>query len=93
LKNTLHELDHEQYLVLNQATIEKERLERDKYKFKLLFKQKQIEVNELEQKILEKMRNKHNQQVKFENIPNRDIELEQNYDYQVKLRDKNRAEV
>ncbi len=93
MKNTLHELDHEQYLVLNQATIEKERLERDKYKFKLLFKQKQIEVNELEQKILEKMRNKHNQQVKFENIPNRDIELEQNYDYQVKLRDKNRAEV
>jgi hypothetical protein len=93
LKNTLHELDHEQYLVLNQATIEKERLERDKYKFKLLFKQKQIEVNELEQKILEKMRNKHNQQVKFENIPNRDIEFEQNYDYQVKLRDKNRAEV
>jgi S-adenosylmethionine:tRNA-ribosyltransferase-isomerase (queuine synthetase) len=93
LKNTLHELDHEQYLVLNQAKIEKERLERDKYKFKLLFKQKQIEVNELEQKILEKMRNKHNQQVKFENIPNRDIELEQNYDYQVKLRDKNRAEV
>ncbi len=93
MKNTLHELDHEQYLVLNQATIEKERLERDKYKFKLLFKQKQIEVNELEQKILEKMRNKHNQQVKFENIPNRDIEFEQNYDYQVKLRDKNRAEV
>ncbi len=93
MKNTLHELDHEQYLVLNQAKIEKERLERDKYKFKLLFKQKQIEVNELEQKILEKMRNKHNQQVKFENIPNRDIELEQNYDYQVKLRDKNRAEV
>lgn len=50
-QNTLHELDHQQYLVLSQCTIEKEKLEREKQKLKLFFKQKQIEANELEQKI------------------------------------------
>lgn len=50
-QNTLHELDHQQYLILHQATIEKEKLEREKQKFKFLFKQKQIEANELEQTI------------------------------------------
>ncbi len=64
-KNTLRELDHEQHLVLNQASIEKEKLERDKYKYKLLFKQKQIEANELQQKILDQIRNYDEQQVKL----------------------------
>lgn len=50
-QNALHELDQQQYLVLSQSTIEKEKLEREKQKLKLFFKQKQIEANELEQQI------------------------------------------
>jgi hypothetical protein len=38
-------------MILHQATIEKEKLEREKQKLKLLFKQKKIEINELEQNI------------------------------------------
>jgi hypothetical protein len=76
-KNTLRELDHEQNLVLNQATIEKDKLERDKYKYKLLFKQKQIEANELEQKILDQIKYNDKQKVKLRE-KNR-IEVEKNF--------------
>ena len=51
LKNTLHELDYQQYMVLHQANLEKEKLEREKHKLKLLFKQKRLEANQLQQKI------------------------------------------
>ncbi len=51
LQNTLRELDHQQNIVLHQANIEKQKLEREKQKLKLLFKQKKLEANELEQKI------------------------------------------
>ena len=50
-QKTLHELDQQQYLILSQSTIEKEKLEREKQKLKLFFKQKQIDANELEQQI------------------------------------------
>ena len=57
--------------------MEKEKLEREKQKFKLLFKQKQIEVNEFEQRIHRiRMRNE---------IPSNE--------YQVQLREKTRAQV
>ena len=54
-KNTLHELDHQQYVVLHQARIDKENLEREKQKLKLLFKQKRLEASELEKKIYSKI--------------------------------------
>jgi len=38
-------------MILHQATMEKEKLEREKQKLKLLFKQKKIKVNELERNI------------------------------------------
>jgi hypothetical protein len=38
-------------MALHEATVEKEKLEREKQKLKLLFKQKKLEANELEQKI------------------------------------------
>lgn len=50
-KNTLRELDHQQNVMLHQVILEKDKLEREKQKLKLLFKQKKFEVNELEQKI------------------------------------------
>ncbi|CAM4869363.1 unnamed protein product [Rotaria socialis] len=50
-QNTLHDLDHEQYIALYQAIMEKEKLQREKQKLKLAFKQKKLEANELEQKI------------------------------------------
>ena len=50
-KDALRELDHQQYIVLHQATIEKQKLEQQKQKLKLLFKQKKIEANEFEQNI------------------------------------------
>jgi hypothetical protein len=50
-QNTLQELDHQQYLVVHQATIEKDKLEREKQKLKILFKQKKFEANQLEEKI------------------------------------------
>lgn len=54
--------------------MEKEKLEREKQKLKVLFKQKQIEANEYEQKI-------HRLRI----IPSNE--------YQVHLREKNRAQV
>ena len=51
LQNTLRELDHQQYLALHQTTLEKEKLEREKQKLKLFYKQKKIEANEYERKI------------------------------------------
>jgi len=39
-QNTLHELDYQQYMALHQANLEKDKLEREKQKLKLLFKQK-----------------------------------------------------
>ncbi|CAF3642028.1 unnamed protein product [Rotaria sordida] len=50
-QNTLRNLDHQQYMALHQAIMEKEKLEREKQKLKLFFKQKKLEVNELEKKI------------------------------------------
>ncbi|CAF3597370.1 unnamed protein product [Rotaria sp. Silwood1] len=50
-QNTLHDLDRQQNLILHQVIVEKEKLEREKQKLKLLFKQKKFEANELEQKI------------------------------------------
>ncbi|CAF2187449.1 unnamed protein product [Rotaria magnacalcarata] len=50
-QNTLHDLDHQQNVILHQVIKEKEKLEREKQKLKLLFKQKKLEANELEQKI------------------------------------------
>ncbi|CAF0893907.1 unnamed protein product, partial [Adineta steineri] len=50
-QNTLRDLDHQQNIILHQVIIEKEKLEREKQKLKLLFKQKKFEANELEQKI------------------------------------------
>jgi SMC interacting uncharacterized protein involved in chromosome segregation len=38
-------------MALHEAAVEKEKLEREKQKLKLLFKQKKLEANELEQKI------------------------------------------
>ena len=51
LQHTLRDLDHQQQVILNQVTMEKEKLEREKQKLKLLFKQKKFEANELEQKL------------------------------------------
>ncbi|CAF0996293.1 unnamed protein product [Rotaria sordida] len=50
-QNTLHDLDRQQNVILHQVIVEKEKLEREKQKLKLLFKQKKLEANELEQKI------------------------------------------
>ncbi|CAF1681750.1 unnamed protein product, partial [Adineta ricciae] len=50
-QNTLRDLDHQQNIILHQVIIEKEKLEREKQKLKLLFKQKKLEANELEQKL------------------------------------------
>ncbi|CAF1598921.1 unnamed protein product [Rotaria magnacalcarata] len=50
-QNTLQDLDHEQYIALYQAIMEKEKLQREKQKLKLAFKQKKLEANELEKKI------------------------------------------
>ena len=52
-QNTLRDLDHQQKVILQQAALEKEKLEREKQKLKFLFKQKKMEANELEQKINE----------------------------------------
>jgi hypothetical protein len=38
-------------MVLHQITLEKEKLEQERRKFKLLFKQKKFEANQLQQKI------------------------------------------
>ncbi|CAF1066722.1 unnamed protein product [Adineta ricciae] len=58
-QNTLRELDHQQYLALHQTTLEKEKLEREKQKLKLFYKQKKIEANEYERKIQETRSNGH----------------------------------
>ncbi len=50
-QNTLRDLDHQQNVMLHQVILEKDKLEREKQKLKLLFKQKKFEANELEQKI------------------------------------------
>ncbi|CAF3506603.1 unnamed protein product [Rotaria sp. Silwood1] len=50
-QNTLRDLDHQQYIALHQALMEKEKLEREKQKLKLFFKQKKLEANELEKRI------------------------------------------
>ena len=47
----MRDLDHQQNIILHQVIIEKEKLEREKQKLKLLFKQKKLEANELEQKL------------------------------------------
>ncbi|UJR07811.1 hypothetical protein I4U23_012094 [Adineta vaga] len=52
-QNALRELDHQQYMALHQTTLEKEKLEREKQKLKLFYKQKKIEANEYERKIQE----------------------------------------
>jgi hypothetical protein len=49
----LRDLDHQQHVILQQVTTEKDKLEREKQQLKLLFKRKKFEANELEQKILE----------------------------------------
>ncbi|CAF2839410.1 unnamed protein product [Rotaria sp. Silwood2] len=50
-QNTLQDLDRQQNIILHQVIVEKEKLEKEKQKLKLLFKQKKLESNELEQKI------------------------------------------
>ncbi|CAF3096245.1 unnamed protein product [Rotaria sp. Silwood2] len=50
-QNALRNLDHQQYIALHQAIMEKEKLEREKQKLKLYFKQKKLEANELEKRI------------------------------------------
>jgi len=50
-QNTLRDLDHQQNVILHQVILEKDKLEREKQKLKLLFKQRKLEANELEQKI------------------------------------------
>lgn len=50
-QNTLRDLDQQQSLLLQQVLLEKEKLEREKQKLKLLFKQKKSQATELEQKI------------------------------------------
>lgn len=51
-------MDHQQNVLLQQVIAEKEKLEKEKQKLKVLFKQKKIEANELEQKI-SKISSKH----------------------------------
>ncbi|CAF1355104.1 unnamed protein product [Adineta steineri] len=141
-QNTLRELDHQQYIALHQATMEKDKLEREKQKLQLIYKQKKIEANEFERKIHDIWSNNNNtihqstplhlyrslnyqdelstsktgktddlnemmNKIKFEKKPHHEPQLRERFeeninrveceqkstnDYQVKLREKTRAQ-
>ncbi|CAF1311374.1 unnamed protein product [Didymodactylos carnosus] len=51
LKNNLRDLDHQQHIILQQVTVEKDKLERERQKLKLLFKKKKLHADDIEQKL------------------------------------------
>lgn len=71
----MNDLDRQQNILLNQVIKEKEKLEREKQKLKLLFKQKKLEANELEQKINKISSNNYNGNVHHQSINRNYFEL------------------
>jgi len=78
-QNTLNDLDNQQQMILHQVTMEKDKLEREKQKLKVLFKQKKLEATELEEK-MKKI------------VENRSEKLNEDFQSHVKLRDKTRLQ-